>query len=93
MSSHSGLWKKGACPGVVLKIAFKNSFENAQEYTGCTSREHAQRMDTNNYGMFGSIHNGPKYLRPWAEDSQDIVPCIHLVIVFVFVFVEKVFTR
>ena len=29
----------------------------------------------------------------WAEDSQDIVPCIHLVIVFVFVFVEKVFTR
>ena len=29
----------------------------------------------------------------WAtEDSQDIVSCIHLVIVFVFVFVEKVFS-
>ena len=94
MSSHSGLWKQRACPGVVLKIAFKNSFENAQEYTGCPTREHAQRMNTNNYGMFASIHNSisdPNY--EWAEDSQDIVPCIHIVIVFVFVFVEKVFTR
>ena len=64
MSSHSGLWKQRACPGVVLKIAFKNSFENAQEYTGCPTREHAQRMNTNNYGVFGSMHNGLKYLRP-----------------------------
>ena len=79
---------------MVLKIAFKNSFENAQEYTGCSTREHAQRMNTNNYGMFASIHNSisdPNY--EWAEDSHDIVPCIHMVIVFVFVFVGKVFTR
>ena len=41
----------GACPGSIFKIAFKNLFEDAQEYASCGARKDARKIAFNNYAL------------------------------------------